>query len=151
MARSSGLASDGNLNISTNIIYPGVKNKLENNKNDTLYFGFGSTLLEIPEDKSKTLKISNMVGKEIILGVRPEDIEHEGTLDINNKVKFIESKVEVAELLGSETYLYVDAQGNRLIVRIEPKYNYKFGDTIKLFFNMNKVHFFNKESEEAIF
>ncbi len=105
---------------------------------------FGGFTLPIPESKAKAL--NGYIGKEVIVGVRPEDFEEVGA----NQDGVITATVELAELMGSETNLYMDCAGNKLIVRmpssVRPKEHEKFRVAIKL----DKIHIFDKETEKAI-
>ena len=58
--------------------------------------------------------------------------------------------VEVTELMGAETYLYLNCEGNALTARVEPTSTAKTGDKITIALDMNKMHLFDKETEKTI-
>jgi len=60
--------------------------------------------------------------------------------------------VEVVELMGSETYLYLKTTGKEenIIARVDPRSTAHTGDTIKVAFDANRLHFFDKETEATI-
>ena len=60
------------------------------------------------------------------------------------------STVEIAELMGAEISLHVDCQGNRMVIRTEPTFKGREGDTAILTFKNEKIHLFDKETEQAI-
>ena len=70
---------------------------------------------------------------------------------INKIIQMIEtSTVEIAELMGAEISLHVDCQGNRIVIRTEPTFKGREGDTAILSFKNEKIHLFDKETEMAI-
>lgn len=116
-------------------------------KNDKLYMEFDGNSIEISEDKAKTLKDNNYVNKNVIMGIRPESISVESS-EVKNTIRV---KVEVAEMLGSETYLYLNLDGNNIIARVDPSTRVKIGKEINISFDMDKIHLFDKKTEKAIF
>jgi multiple sugar transport system ATP-binding protein len=100
----------------------------------------------------KTLepKLVSYVGKEVIFGIRPEDIYDEQTAVNVKEPARVQAQVEVVELMGSEVYLYLTTEKNHLVARIESDFFPKAGDTAQLIFDMRRVHFFDKQTEETI-
>jgi len=114
-------------------------------------FMMGDTKVIIPADKRAMLQVQGYLGQELILGIRPEDI-YTNTSDIeSNAHSTIEATIEVAELLGAETYLYSNLNGSDFIARIESNTTIQPLDTIELAFDMEKVHFFDATTENRIF
>ena len=104
----------------------------------------------IPAAKSKVLKDGGYVGKTVVLGIRPEDI-HDSQMFIEASPSVpMTSTVKVYELLGAEVFLYFDVNGTQVTARVDPRTNSKTGDTIKFAFDMEKSHFFDKETELTI-
>ena len=101
----------------------------------------------IPAAKAKVLKDGGYVGKTVVLGIRPEDI-HDSQMFIEASPSVpMTSTVKVYELLGAEVFLYFDVNGTQVTARVDPRTNSKTGDTIKFAFDMEKSHFFDKETE----
>ena len=90
-------------------------------------------------------KVAPYEGKTVILGIRPEDITAAdgGSGDLT-------AKVDIAELMGAEISLHVDCQGNRIVVRTEPTFKGREGDTAVLTLKSEKIHLFDKKTEQAI-
>ena len=104
----------------------------------------------IPAAKAKVLKDGGYVGKTVVLGIRPEDIhDSQMFIEASPSVPMI-STVQVYELLGAEVFLYFDVNGTQVTARVDPRTNSKTGDTIKFAFDMEKSHFFDKETELTI-
>ena len=104
----------------------------------------------IPAAKAKVLKDGGYVGKTVVLGIRPEDI-HDSQMFIEASPSVpMTSTVKVYELLGAEVFLYFDVNGTQVTARVDSRTNSKTGDTIKFAFDMEKSHFFDKETELTI-
>jgi multiple sugar transport system ATP-binding protein len=86
------------------------------------------------------------VGKTVILGIRPEDIDAVS----NDQPHDLEAKIEIAELMGAEINLHLDCQGAKLVVRAPSTYTGREGDVGALVLKSDKIHLFDKETELAI-
>ncbi len=62
----------------------------------------------------------------------------------------MESTVKVYELLGAEVFLYFDIADTQVTARVDPRTTAKTGDPVKFAFDMEKAHFFDKETEQTI-
>ena len=98
--------------------------------------------LYLPESKSRE-SLKDYVGKSIKFGIRPEDIK------VADTDSGLSVSVEVIELMGNEVYLYLKYNDSQLTARVPPTAT-KAGDDIKVFFNMEKAHLFDIESEESL-
>ena len=104
----------------------------------------------IPAAKAKVLKDGGYVGKTVVLGIRPEDI-HDSQMFIEASPSApMTSTVKVYELLGAEVFLYFDVNGTQITARVDPGTKAKTGDPVKFDFDMEKTHFFDKDSELVI-
>jgi len=119
---------------------------------ETYYIdGYGTFKIRVPEDKKELAK--DYIGKEVVFGVRPEDIvdtniTQDFEVEEDNSFK---ADVEVVEPMGSEIYLYLAEDGHSLIARVEAESKAEVGDTINLGVDLRKIHIFDAETEEAIF
>ncbi|WP_373214278.1 ABC transporter ATP-binding protein [Ruminococcus sp. 5_1_39BFAA] len=104
----------------------------------------------VPAAKGKALKDGGYVGKTVVLGIRPEDIHDSKAFIESCPSAPMTSTVKVYELLGAEVFLYFDVNGTQVTARVDPRTTSKTGDTIKFAFDMEKSHFFDKESELVI-
>ena len=121
-----------------------------NGKLDGNHFVTGDVKLLVPEGKMKMLRDQGYVGKEIILGIRPEDIHDEPLVLDSSPETTINAQIEVAELMGSEIVLYSKVAGQDFVARIDSRFNIEAGANMKLAFNLSKAHFFDNESELRI-
>ena len=69
-----------------------------------------------------------------------------------NPDALIEADVEVTELMGSETYLYLKTSGKEenIIARVDPRTASRAGQKIKVAFDVARLHFFDKETEATL-
>lgn len=110
----------------------------------------GEDIFSIPVSKTVLNDLDPYVNREVIVGVRPEDIHTEDVfLDLYKKDIF-SAKVDIIELIGSEKFLYFDFKGNRLVSKVSSSVEVKKGDMLKFVLNLNKLHIFDKKTENAI-
>ncbi len=111
---------------------------------------FQNDFIALPADKAKVLKEQNYIGKEVIMGIRPENIDDgEDFLKVHSNSS-IEANVEVTELMGAETYIYMSKNNINLVARVNGTSKAQSGDRIKVALNPGKIHVFDKESEITI-
>lgn len=97
-------------------------------------------------EKANNLKA--YAGKDIVAGIRPEDLKVQTTEVLSNyKTK---ATVEITELMGSEIYVYFDCYGQKLICKSPADTIVKSDTEIEVAFDINKMHFFDKETESAL-
>ena len=106
--------------------------------------------IEVPEAKTKTEGFADHAGKEVVMGVRPENLRDEEMYISAATSGIINCNVEVTEMMGAETYLYLTCAGKSLTARVSPRSTTKAGDVIKVAVDVNKIHLFDKETEKVI-
>lgn len=102
---------------------------------------------EIPVQKPE---LEAYVGKEVILGIRPEDIHAEEAFLAISADSNVEAKVDLAEMMGSEIYLYFQCAGQKVVARVPSRTAIQADDVAKLAFDTNKIHIFDAETENII-
>ena len=124
--------------------------KLEK-RNDGVYATFGNNAIKVPEGKIKRMT-GDYIGKEVFMGIRPENIHDEQAFISAYPDACIDVAVDVIELMGSETYLYMSTTGKdeNFIARVDPRTSSRGGDKIKVGFDVNRLHFFDVETEKTI-
>ena len=135
-----------------------------------VYLEFGLEKILLP--KSKVALICNLekylnTDREIVFGIRPEDIHDEEAWVNDAKNQTIEVKVDVVEALGSETLLYCKTRSelppegeedlrsivddvSNLTAKVDSRSTTKGGDTIKIALDIEHSHIFDKETEVTI-
>ena len=104
----------------------------------------------IPDAKVKDTNIADYVGKEVIMGIRPECIKDEEAFLANATTGKIKCKVEITELMGAETYLYLNCEGINMTARVAPRTSVISGDEIEVAIDANRLHVFDKETEAIV-
>lgn len=107
-------------------------------------------ILNVANEKMETLRNLGYVNKEIIVGIRPEDFYYEKRLMPSSENTTITVTVEVSELLGPETYLYSNTNGQSFVARVDASADVSSQSKVELAINMNKIHFFDTQTEERI-
>ncbi|HVO72389.1 MAG TPA: sn-glycerol-3-phosphate ABC transporter ATP-binding protein UgpC [Ignavibacteriaceae bacterium] len=95
-------------------------------------------------------KIKNYLNKKVWLGIRPEDIYDAGSLVNKGDYSNLEVSLEVVEPMGNEIFLYFMIEGVQFVARIPAREKPQAGTKRNLLFDVNKLHFFDYESENAI-
>ena len=123
--------------------------KLEKEGND-VYACFAVDKIKLPEGKASRPELAPYIGKEVVMGIRPEDIHDEEAFLAAYPDAICSAYVEVTEMLGAETYLYLKIADTQFTARVHQRSTSKIGDTIKVGFEANKIHFFDKDTEVTI-
>lgn len=99
--------------------------------------------IPLREDIGNQMREEGYIGEEILVGVRPEDIRV-----VNNGP--LEATIDVYELLGPESYIYFQFQGEKMCAKIDADIPLKVGDTFRFNFLHDKLHFFDAYRENRI-
>ncbi|MBA9025296.1 MULTISPECIES: ABC transporter ATP-binding protein [Bacillaceae] len=110
----------------------------------------GDQSIAIPEGKMKLLRDQGYVGKDIILGIRPEDFHDEPLFIESSPATKINAHIEVSELMGAEFMLYSSLGGQDFVARVDARTIVQAGDNLEMALDMNKAHFFDVETEQRI-
>lgn len=121
-------------------------NFIEGKVKDGFFLGEG-VKVKVPDSKLKILKKNNKDNEPVVLGVRPENIHDEKVVKETYKDALVQVKVDVAELLGADTNIYAEVGGTTIVAKVNARTDIGIGDKLELAFDMNKVHFFDPESE----
>lgn len=121
-----------------------TKAKFEKGK---LYFGDGCAI-SLNENDEKLLQKHN--GKEIILGIRPENIYLASDETIKSKTEPFKLKCDFVELLGFELAVYFKNEDREMIMKIPSDNKVEPDDEVEICFDKNKLMFFDAETEQRI-
>ena len=129
--------------------------KAEENNRTALLLDDAKTVKKVYLDGTRGKQIADRFnGRHVILGIRPEDIyelDEAKKLGIENESVDVDEPVVNREMLGAEVILYFDEQGKTLAVRLSPENQTQVGEKVSLYFDMEKAHVFDPETEENIF
>lgn len=107
--------------------------------------------IELSDEKQSILKDNKYIDKEVILGIRPENIKcliNDFKSEDNTVFK---SNIEVYENLGAETYLHIQEGKKTIVIKTATVDNAPTTGEIEYVFDLNKVYLFDKQTEETIF
>ena len=111
---------------------------------------FGSYAVKLPESKAEKLVEGGYIDKDVIMGIRPEDIKDEEIFINAGSSNVLDATVRVYEMLGAEVFLYFSVEGHDITVRVNPRTTARPGDTIKIALDTSKIHIFDKDTETTI-
>ena len=116
-------------------------------KNNAIYAMFGENEIRVPDLKVRDMK-GDFIGREVYMGIRPEDITDEDPAE-NASIK---ARVEITELMGSETNLYLSTSGHddNVIARVSSRSKIKAGDDVIVGFDTSRLYFFDAATEKSI-
>ncbi len=117
-------------------------------KVDGEYFILGDRRIALPGMYLDDLRPYD--GKEVVLGIRPEDLHTEIIVEEAFPDTPFEFQVEVAELLGHEFILHGELGGQPILAKVSARDDVKAHQSMKLSMDVNKLHFFDIETEEVI-
>ncbi len=118
-------------------------------KDNALWFYQESSGLKIDLAKVKNGSIHNYIDKAVVLGIRPENIKSAKTASGPRFHKH-PSDVIAIEQMGNEILVYSKMGGNQIIARFSPEAEIQLDASTDLYFNLDKVSFFDVETEAVI-
>jgi len=101
----------------------------------------------IPADQ--TGKYEAHVGKDVIFGIRPDDIHDPAYAPGGITAEPIQTKVNVTELMGNEIFVYMQTGETEFVGRIDPRSKVSVGDTLQMVLNMDNMHLFETEGDQV--
>lgn len=117
-------------------------------KKGGLYFNEENFEVRVPDAFADKLK--GQAGNEIVMGIRPEDIYDKVYAPNASADSTLNATVEVVEQLGSENYVYLTTGKTPFIAKMDTDAGVEVNQDIELVFDMNKAHFFDSKTEDAI-
>ena len=108
----------------------------------------------ILRDEKADIAAKKALNKSVVLGVRPEDVY---TYDKAKKLGFerntvgMEVVIESREMHGAHTFLYYTVDGKQNSICVSHDDKTKVGDKINIYFDPDKIHIFDSETEQNIF
>lgn len=116
--------------------------------NGTLTVDVGPFRVRVPSDRVEVAR--PLLGKPIVLGVRPEDIHDPQYTPPGIEAHSVPGTVEVTELMGNEVILYLNTDGVDYVARVDPRTASRVGHNVETVFDLQSVHLFDADTELAI-
>jgi len=117
-------------------------------KDGRIYFDEGRLQVKLIEEMFDKLRL--FVDKDVILGIRSEDIYDKLFVSEAPPENVVRVTCEVVEPMGSEVYLHLNTGKHTFIARVGAHDRPEVNRDMDLVFDMSKVHFFDKDTEETI-
>ena len=117
-------------------------------KDSRFYFNEGKFIVKLVEEMNSS--IEKYLNREVVFGIRSEDIYDKLFVSEAPPENIIRSICEVVEPMGSEVYLHLNTGKHTFIARVGAYNRPEVNRDMDLVFDMSKVHFFDKDSEETI-
>ncbi len=111
-----------------------------------LYVDSGGFNVKIPEHRMATYQ--NFADREVIFGIRPEDIINPMYAPPGISAAPVDAKVDVTELMGNEIFLYLVNGNNSFVARVDPRTRFAMGEQVKIVFNMENFHIFDPAADK---
>ncbi|MCO5044545.1 MAG: sn-glycerol-3-phosphate ABC transporter ATP-binding protein UgpC [Verrucomicrobia bacterium] len=109
-----------------------------------IWFNEGASALRLEDFQAK--KLTAYVGKEIVFGIRPEDVALSHNAVDTNPEHQLKARVEVVEPIGAETYLYMATGRASFIARVTGGERADVNQELQLSFTMAKSHLFDAQT-----
>ena len=119
-------------------------------KDGGVWLDFAGYSVKLNEEKAIALKEKGYIGKEVIFGIRPEDVYEYADYAEKAENTSLTAEVDMYELLGSDVILYFYVGENKFTAIVNPATEARTGDTVKFAFDVNNMHIFDKETEYII-
>ncbi|WP_424831870.1 ABC transporter ATP-binding protein [Ruegeria sp.] len=111
------------------------------------------TQIAITRENGETLVLNDArdlsLPKDVILGLRPEDIAEAG-FRAGAGVQEAECLVDMVEPAGADTYVVSELGGKQVTARLHAETSAQAGKMLTLAFDMSKVSYFAKETGERL-
>ena len=114
-----------------------ITSRIISKSNESTQIEFMGAEINVPKTTA-----SSSEGDSVQLGIRPEHL-----LVNQDSDAFWEGKVFVVEKLGSGTFLYIEKEGEPLVVQTEGDSKIKVGDTVKVGFTSSRCHLFDNSNK----
>lgn len=117
-------------------------------KNGKIFLSLAENELDVTDSFAKTNEIKEYFNKSVKVGIRPEDVTVDNEFIAKNPDKVLTAKLEVSELMGSESYLYLDYSGQKLTARVAA--DSPANETVELGILTDRIHLFDPNSTANI-
>ncbi len=108
---------------------------------NNLFVDTGDFSVKIPQERTDVYM--PMADREVIFGIRPEDIHNPDFAPPGIHAAPVGCKVDVTELMGNEIFLYLVSGKNSYVARVDPRTRFQVGDQVQVVFNMDNFHIFD--------
>jgi multiple sugar transport system ATP-binding protein len=118
---------------------------------DKIHFHTSRFALEIPSDKAIRISDNGLIGRVVLIGIRPENISLDPAVFEAYPNATVTGVVKMSELMGADRYLFLDI-GNRVTItsRVNPRHHFEDGSRLETALDMSKVLFFDRDTGDRL-
>jgi len=113
-----------------------------------MYLDAGVFRVKVPAERQEPYK--SYKGKQVIFGLRPENMHDPEYAPPGIHQAMVESKVDVTELMGNEVIVYLQVKDKTFLARVDPRSKMRVGNSVGIAFDMDRFHIFDKQTEKAV-
>jgi multiple sugar transport system ATP-binding protein len=118
---------------------------------EAMYVQTDTFKVRVPDDKAEAYRSEGIVGKEVVFGLRPNDIYDPQYEAPNIYAQRVKCKVDITEMMGNEIFLYLVTQtGKEFRARVDPRSQAHINEDVEVTFNMDHMHIFDRQTEVAV-
>ena len=119
-------------------------------KGGRLFAEFDNYSVLLPERMQKNDYLKSYIGKTVVFGIRPENLHANDKYSDSENTNKIDVHIEIAEMMGSEIYLYSDIGGVNIIANVPSNKKVQSNSDVSLYLDTDTIHLFDKETEKLI-
>lgn len=108
----------------------------------------GTFTLKVPKERAPALQ--PLIGREMMFGIRPENIHDKDYVPTGIHAASIEVDVDVTELMGNEVFLHTMAGEQKLLARVDPRTDAKAGESIEVVVDLERMQVFDPDTQETV-
>jgi len=105
-------------------------------------------VFHLPVPASHRAAVERLVGRPVILGIRPEDIHDPAFTPPQIVPALVEATVDVTELMGNEVFVYLALGPNTFVGRVDPRTSFRPGGRVQVALNMEHMHLFEVDGDQ---
>jgi multiple sugar transport system ATP-binding protein len=107
--------------------------------------------IHIPLDKAigSRIKDEQFIGREVIMGIRPEDIHIDKDFLLHYPQNAFTAQVDMSEMMGAETLVHLNIQGKDAVAKTA-RFSSQSGATVTIAFDISRIHLFDPETQKTI-
>jgi multiple sugar transport system ATP-binding protein len=115
---------------------------------DALYVDGGSFKVRVPADKAS--RLSKSIGKEIVFGIRPEDISDRASVQNAEPESAMKVSVNVVEPMGSEQSVYLMTGETEFVAKMDARVPLRAGQQLEIVLDLAHMHAFDRATQETL-
>ncbi len=110
----------------------------------------GETGIPLSDILRKRIEASGFCGRDVVLGIRPEDIHLNEHFIEEHPQNTTRAKIEMKEMMGAETFVHLDLFGKNAVARAG-RFGAQSGETVQAAIDADNIHLFDPATQKSIF